>query len=133
MTGIHQDFGSLGRFLTVYLVVFLASRLKADAAIEWMAFGLFLGATRAGIKILSAWWLSEKLGMSRQQGLLAGMAILPTSTFALCLMEQSRLLGVNPESGIAPLAFMLLVFEVLGPMGTRVALTLSREAAKEVL
>lgn len=133
MTGIHQDFGSLGRFLTIYLVVFLASQLKADAAMEWMTFGVVLGITRAAIKILSAWWLSEKLGMTRQQGLLAGVALLPTSTFAICVMEQSRLLGVDPESGLAPLAFMLLVFEVLGPMGTRTALILSRETSKEVL
>jgi hypothetical protein len=131
MTGVHQDFGSLGRFLTLFLIVFTSSRLDFYAIHEGLALGLLLGAGRLVVKVLSPWLLSNRIGITSKQGYLAGIALLPSSVFAICLLEQSKLMGVETIGSFPPLIVMLLIFEVLGPIGTSIAITLGGEAAEQ--
>jgi hypothetical protein len=131
MTGVHQDFGSLGRFLTLFLIVFTSSRLDFYAIHEGLALGLLLGAGRLVVKVLSTWLLSNRIGITSKQGYLAGVALLPSSVFAICLLEQSKLMGVETIGSFPPLIVMLLIFEVLGPIGTSIAITLGGEAAEQ--
>jgi hypothetical protein len=131
MTGVHQDFGSLGRFLTLFLIVFTSSRLEFQAIREGLALGLLLGIGRLTVKVLCPWILSNRVGITSKQGFLAGVALLPSSVFAICLLEQSKLMGVDTIGSFPPLVVMLLVFEVLGPIGTSIAITIGGEAAEQ--
>lgn len=131
MTGVHQDFGSLGRFLTLFLIVYTSSRLNLEAIYEGLVLGLLLGTGRLVVKVLCPWFLSHRIGITSKQGFLAGIALLPSSVFAICLMEQSRLMGVDTIGSFPPLVVMLLVFEVLGPIGTSIAITIGGEAAEQ--
>jgi len=131
MTGVHQDFGSLGRFLTLFLIVFTSSRLDLRSIHEGLALGLLLGAGRLVVKVVCPWFLSHRIGITSKQGLLAGIALLPSSVFAICLLEQSKLLGVDTIGSFHPLVVMLLTFEILGPIGTSIAITVGGEAAEQ--
>lgn len=131
MTGIHQDFGSLGRSLNILLFVFIGSRIEADAVWQGFALGILLGVARASIKVLVVAAMATRLGISQERIWLPGMALLPASAFAVSLLEQAKWMGVDRLGDYPPLVAMLFVFEILGPLGTSLAIDWSKEIPED--
>lgn len=127
MTGIHQDFGSLGRTLNVFLFVFIGSRLEAITVWNGLGLGMLIGMGRAMGKILSLSVYSHHIGLKNQEPWLLGLGMLPASAFTVCLLEQAKWMGIDQLGEFPPLVSMLFLFEILGPLGTSLALSWSKE------
>ena len=70
-------------------------------------------------------------GISWKKGLLTGLAMTPISAFVILLLEQTRFLGVDLMSQLAPLAAMALTLELLGPIVIYLALRHANETWQE--
>jgi Kef-type K+ transport system membrane component KefB len=127
ITGRYQDFGSLGRFFTLFLFVFISAAIDLEVAWSGLGFGLLIVLVRGAIKIGVCAYFATLLGTSRRKGALAGLALMPVSAFALMLLEQARHLGINILGSFPPVVAIALLLEILGPIATRVAITQSAE------
>ncbi|MFN3495141.1 MAG: sodium:proton antiporter, partial [Hydrogenophaga sp.] len=62
------------------------------------------------------------------KGLLTGLALTPMSAFAILLLEQTRLYGLEPATQVlAVMTGMMLLQELLGPVVTQRALMTAHE------
>ena len=67
-------------------------------------------------------------GITERKGVLTGLALTPLSAFAILLLEQSRLLGLEPAvQALSVLSGLVVVLELLGPLVTQRALLAARE------
>lgn len=123
----QRNFGVMGDLLAVLLFFFVATTLEWAQVADGMGFALVLIATRFAAKIIGVTAFSRVSGISWRKGVLTGMALTPISVFAILLLEQTRRQGVDLVDGLAPLAAMVLLLEVIGPVITQRALIWARE------
>lgn len=132
MTGIHQDFGSLGRVLTLFLFVFLSSQLQWESIREGFGIGLAILAIRSVMK----WSIVRKLGptcqLTPQQAWYAGLAMMPASSFTACLLEQSRTMGMDLLKGFNPIISFIFIAEIFGPIATAAGIIIAKESYENI-
>lgn len=123
----QRNFGVMGDLLTVVLFFFVATTLSWQQVTQGMAFGLAVVGTRFVSKIFGTALFARPSGISWRKGVLTGMALAPMSVFAVLLLEQTRHLGVDLAGDLAPLAAIVLLLGVIGPIITQRALILAKE------
>lgn len=123
----QRNFGVMGDLLAVLLFFFVAAILDWEQVVQGMGFALLLVATRFAAKMIGVTVFSRLSGISWRKGALIGMALTPISVFAILLLEQTRRLGIDLVEGLAPLAAMALLLEVIGPIVTQRALIWANE------
>jgi Kef-type K+ transport system membrane component KefB len=131
MTGIHQDFGSLGRFLTVFLFVFISSQLQWPSIVAGLPMGLAILCVRFLAKFIAIGGLGGVAGLNRQQSLLAGLGMMPASAFIAVMLEQTRVMGVDLFREFHPIFSFVFLAELLGPIATSIAIRIGKEANPE--
>jgi Kef-type K+ transport system membrane component KefB len=131
MTGIHQDFGSLGRLLTVFLFVFISSQLQWPSILAGLPMGIAILCVRFLSKFIAIGSLGGAAGLSRQQSLLAGLGMMPASAFVAVILEQTRVMGVDLFRESHPIFSFIFLAELLGPIATSIAIRLGKESSPE--
>jgi Kef-type K+ transport system membrane component KefB len=127
ITGKYQDFGSLGRFGTIFLYLYVSAGISFLAAWQGLYLGLFVVLVRAAAKIGMCTFMAKPLGATTRKGFLAGLGLMPVSVFGLIVLEQANQLGM-PRFGIFPqFASIALCLEILGPLATSLAIRWSGE------
>ncbi|RJG01854.1 cation:proton antiporter [Noviherbaspirillum sedimenti] len=127
----QRNFGVLGDLLVIPLFIFVATTLEWQQALAGIGLGLLLIVARILAKIVGVTLFSRVSGISWRKGLLTGLALSPASVFAILMLEQTRFLQIDLISHLAPLAAMVLVMEVIGPILTQRALIWARETSSE--
>ena len=127
----QRNFGALGDLLSVLLFVFAASIVSWDHVAEGLLLGALLVLVRLLVKVGVCAAFARPSGVSVRKGALSGLALAPMGVFAVLMLEQTRRLGVDLSHGLAPLAAMALLLQVLGPMITQRALAWAHETRHE--
>jgi Kef-type K+ transport system membrane component KefB len=131
MTGIHQDFGSLGRLLTLFLFLFLSTQLQWDSI--WEGFGV--GFAILALRSIMKWGVLRTLGPACQltptQAWYTGLAMMPASSFTACLLEQSRTMGMDLLKGFNPIISFIFIAEIFGPIATAVGVIFAKESFED--
>jgi Kef-type K+ transport system membrane component KefB len=127
----QRNFGALGDLLSVLLFVFAASTLSWERVGDGLALGALLVLVRLLVKVGVCTLFAHASGISARKGALSGLALAPMAVFAVLMLEQTRRLGVDLGQGLAPLAAMALLLQVLGPMITQRALVWAAETRHE--
>ncbi len=128
LTSAQRDFGTAGDLLSVFLFVYIASLLDWADVGTGMVLGACLIATRIVSKVGCSLAAARISGITERKGLLTGLALTPMSAFAILLLEQSRLYGLDPAVQVlSAMAGMMLVQELLGPVVTQRALMAAHE------
>lgn len=128
----QRNFGALGDALTVFLFVFVGSLLSWSGLLESLLLGIAVLLTRTASHTLVNLCVARVSGTTFRKGALTGLALMPMSTFALLLLEESRAYGFDLAIESLPVILGLLVLlEVMGPLATQRALVLAREAHPE--
>ena len=129
----QRNFGVLGDLLAVLMFFFVATRVEMEHVGGGIALGLLLVLVRAVVKVGVCTALARVSGISARKGALSGMALTPMAVFAILLMEQTHLMGVDLLDSLAPLAAAMLLLDVLGPVLTQRAVVWANETriAKE--
>ncbi|GAB3548694.1 cation:proton antiporter [Noviherbaspirillum agri] len=123
----QRNFGVMGDLLTIVLFFFVATTLSWTSVMEGLALGVTLVAARFVVKTLSVAVFARVSGISWRKGAFAGMALTPISVFVILLLEQTRSVGAEFIDTLVPLAAMVLLLEVVGPIITQRALILAKE------
>jgi Kef-type K+ transport system membrane component KefB len=131
MTGIHQDFGSLGRLLTVFLFVFISSQLHWPSILAGLPMGLGILCVRFLSKFIAIGSFGYSAGLSRRQALLAGLGMMPASAFVAVILEQTRVMGIDLFREFHPIFSFIFLAELLGPIATSIAIRLGKESSSE--
>lgn len=128
LTNAQRGFGTAGDLLNIFMFVYIAALLDWRAVPAGLALGLTLMVVRTASKVLCNVAAARLSGSTERKGVLAGLALMPMSAFAILLLEQSRILGFAPARDVlAVMAFMMLVQELLGPLVTQRALHAAAE------
>jgi Kef-type K+ transport system membrane component KefB len=127
LTQAQRNFGALGDLLAVFLFVHIAATVEWQRALTGLGLGAALVAARLGAKMLGITLLARASGTTVRKGLLTALAMLPMSAFVVLLLEDTRYLGVDLIDTLAPLAAATLLLDVLGPIGTQLALVIAGE------
>jgi len=129
----QRNFGVLGDLLTVLMFFFVATKVQVEHISGGIMLGLLLVAVRAVVKIGICTAFARVSGISARKGALSGLALTPMAVFAIILMEQTRWIGVDLFDRLAPLAAVMLLLDVLGPILTQRAVVWANEtrAGKE--
>ncbi|QAU35361.1 cation:proton antiporter [Janthinobacterium sp. 17J80-10] len=127
----QRNFGVLGDLLVIPLFIFVATTLEWQQAVAGIGLGLLIIIARILTKIVGVTLFARVSGISWRKGLLTGLALSPASVFVILILEQTRYLEIDLASHLAPLAAMVLVMEVLGPILTQRALVWARETSNE--
>ena len=124
----QRDFGSLGRLLSLFLFVYVASLIRWPEVWPTLGLALVVIAVRAGSKVLCNVLVARPSGITVRKGVLTGLALMPMSAFAILLLEQNRLYGFAPgEAVFGVMSAMMLLQELLGPWVTQRSLVAARE------
>jgi len=125
----QRNFGALGDVLTVFLFVFVGSLLSWPGLFASLLLGAAVLFARTASHALVNLSIARVSGTTFRKGALTGLALMPMSTFALLLLEESRLYGFDLAKGSLPvIGGLLVLLEVIGPLATQRALLLAREA-----
>ena len=125
----QRNFGALGDVLTVFLFVFVGSLLSWPGLFAGLLLGAAVLLARTASHALVNLSIARVSGTTFRKGALTGLALMPMSTFALLLLEESRLYGFDLAKGSLPvIGGLLVLLEVIGPLATQRALLLAREA-----
>ena len=129
----QRNFGVLGDLLTVLMFFFVATKVEIEQIGGGLALGLLLVAVRAVVKVGICTAFARVSGISARKGALSGLALTPMAVFAILLMEQTRWIGVDLFDSLAPLAAVMLLLDVAGPILTQRAVIWANEtrAGKE--
>lgn len=127
MNPSQRGFGALGDLLSVLLFVFVASALEWQHIVNGFWLGLGIIGARQAAKMVGIAMFSHISGISWRKGWLTGLAMTPLSAFVILVLEQTRHIGVDLVDQFAPLAATAVVLELLGPIGTWLALKWSHE------
>jgi len=129
----QRNFGVLGDLLTVLMFFFVATKVEIEQIGGGLALGLLLVAVRAVVKVGICTAFARVSGISARKGALSGLALTPMAVFAILLMEQTRWIGVDLFNSLAPLAAVMLLLDVAGPILTQRAVIWANEtrAGKE--
>ena len=124
----QRNFGVLGDLLTVLMFFFVATKVEIEQIGGGLALGLLLVAVRAVVKVGICTAFARVSGISARKGALSGLALTPMAVFAILLMEQTRWTGVDLFDSLAPLAAVMLLLDVAGPILTQRAVIWANEA-----
>jgi Kef-type K+ transport system membrane component KefB len=128
LTNAQRDFGTVGELLGLFLFVYVASLIEWSDVWGSLALGATLLLVRTASKVLCNLSVARLSGITERKGVLTGLALTPLSAFAILLLEQSRLLGLEPAvQALKVLAALVVVLELLGPLITQRALLAARE------
>lgn len=128
LTSAQRDFGSMGELTGVFLFVYVAALVHWSDAWASMGLAMVLIVIRIGVTTLSNVAFSYFSGITLRKGLLTGLALTPMSAYAILLLEQSRIYGLEPATqAFSALAGLVLVLELLGPFVTQRSLMAARE------
>jgi Kef-type K+ transport system membrane component KefB len=130
----QRNFGVLGDLLAVLMFFFVATRVEVEHLGGGIALGLLLVLVRGLVKVGVCTAFARVSGISARKGALSGLALTPMAVFAILLMEQTRWIGVDLFDSLAPLAAVMLLLDVLGPVLTQRAVVWAHEtrSMKEV-
>ncbi|MFC4932861.1 cation:proton antiporter [Massilia sp. GCM10023247] len=123
----QRNFGVLGDLLAVLMFFFVATRVEMDHVGGGIALGLLLVLVRAVVKVGVCAATARVSGISTRKGALSGLALTPMAVFAILLMEQTHLIGVDLLDSLAPLAAAMLMLDVIGPVLTQRAVVWANE------
>ncbi|MCC2959543.1 cation:proton antiporter [Massilia sp. IC2-278] len=123
----QRNFGVLGDLLTVLMFFFVATKVEVEQIGGGLALGLLLVAVRAVVKVGICTAFARVSGISARKGALSGLALTPMAVFAILLMEQTRWTGVDLFDSLAPLAAVMLLLDVAGPILTQRAVIWANE------
>ena len=123
----QRNFGVLGDLLTVLMFFFVATKVEIEQIGGGLALGLLLVAVRAVVKVGICTAFARVSGISARKGALSGLALTPMAVFAILLMEQTRWIGVDLFDSLAPLAAVMLLLDVAGPILTQRAVIWANE------
>ena len=123
----QRNFGVLGDLLAVLMFFFVATRVEIEHVAGGFALGLLLVLVRALVKVAACTTLARVSGISARKGALSGLALTPMAVFGVLLMEQTRWMGVDLFDSLAPLAAVMLLLDVLGPVLTQRAIVWANE------
>jgi len=123
----QRNFGVLGDLLAVLMFFFVATKVEVEHVGGGIALGLLLVLVRAAVKIGVCTAFARVSGISARKGALSGLALTPMAVFAILLMEQTRWIGVDLFDSLAPLAAVMLLLDVLGPVLTQRAVVWANE------
>ena len=118
----QRNFGALGDLLTVLLFVFVATSLNWNQVWSGLWLALAVLAARLLTKTAMTALFARLSGITLQKGVMTGLAMTPMSVFVILLLEQTRHLKLGVLDGIAGLACLVLLLEIIGPMVTQRAL-----------
>ena len=113
--------------MSLFLFVFVATTFSLDQVIIGFGLGIILILARCATKMIGIGIFSHISGVSWKKGWLTGLAMTPISAFVIVLLEQTRYLGVDLMSQLAPLAAMALTLELIGPVVIYLALRSANE------
>ncbi|KQQ97361.1 cation:proton antiporter [Massilia sp. Leaf139] len=123
----QRNFGVLGDLLAVLMFFFVATKVEIEHLGGGIALGLLLVLVRALVKVGVCTAFARVSGISARKGALSGLALTPMAVFAILLMEQTRWIGVDLFDSLAPLAAVMLLLDVLGPVLTQRAVVWADE------
>jgi Kef-type K+ transport system membrane component KefB len=123
----QRNFGVLGDLLAVLMFFFVATRVEVEHLGGGLALGLLLVLVRALVKVGVCTAFARVSGISAKKGALSGLALTPMAVFAILLTEQTRWIGVDLLDSLAPLAAVMLLLDVLGPVLTQRAVVWANE------
>jgi Kef-type K+ transport system membrane component KefB len=123
----QRNFGVLGDLLAVLMFFFVATRVEIGHLGGGIALGLLLVLVRGLVKVGVCTAFARVSGISAKKGALSGLALTPMAVFAILLMEQTRWIGVDLFDSLAPLAAVMLLLDVLGPILTQRAVVWANE------
>jgi Kef-type K+ transport system membrane component KefB len=123
----QRNFGVLGDLLAVLMFFFVATKVEVEHLGGGIALGLLLVLVRALVKVGVCTAFARVSGISAKKGALSGLALTPMAVFAILLMEQTRWIGVDLFDSLAPLAAVMLLLDVLGPVLTQRAVVWANE------
>jgi len=123
----QRNFGVMGDLLTVLLFFYVATTLEWANVTAGAGIALVLIVVRTATKTAALTAFARVSGISWRKGALTGLAMTPLSVFVILMLEQTRHIGIAMVEGLVPLAAMVLLLEVLGPVITQLALTWARE------
>jgi Kef-type K+ transport system membrane component KefB len=128
LTNAQRDFGTVGELLGLFLFVYVASLIEWTDVWTSLGLGAALLVVRTASKVLCNLSVARLSGITERKGLLTGLALTPLSAFAILLLEQTRVMGLEPaDEAIKVLAALVVVLELLGPVVTQRALRAARE------
>lgn len=125
----QRNFGVLGDLLSVLLFFYIATTLKWQHVLAGLPLALVLVFARTSVKVLAVSAFARVSGITLRKAVLTGVALTPMSVFAILLLEQTRRLGVDLVENLLPLAALVLLLEVIGPILTQRALIMARETS----
>jgi len=123
----QRNFGVLGDLLAVLMFFFVATKVEIGQLSGGIVLGLLLVLVRGAVKVGVCTLFARVSGISRRKGALAGLALTPMSVFAILLMEQTRWIGIDLIDRLAPLAAVMLLLDVVGPILTQRAVVWANE------
>jgi Kef-type K+ transport system membrane component KefB len=123
----QRNFGVLGDVLAVLMFFFVATKVEVEHLGGGIALGLLLVLVRGFVKVGVCTAFARVSGISARKGALSGLALTPMAVFAILLMEQTRRIGVDLFDSLAPLAAVMLLLDVLGPLLTQRAVVWANE------
>ena len=123
----QRNFGVLGDLLAVLMFFFVATKVQVEHLGGGIALGLLLVLVRGLVKVGVCTAFARVSGISTRKGALSGLALTPMSVFAILLMEQTRWIGVDLIDRLAPLAAVMLLLDVVGPVLTQRAVVWAHE------
>jgi Kef-type K+ transport system membrane component KefB len=123
----QRNFGVLGDLLAVLMFFFVATKVEVEHLGGGIALGLLLVLVRGVVKVGVCTAFARVSGISARKGALSGLALTPMAVFAILLMEQTRWIGVDLFDSLAPLAAVMLLLDVLGPILTQRAVVWANE------
>ena len=125
----QRNFGALGDVLTVFLFVFVGSLLSWNGLLGGLLLGISVLLVRSASHTLVNVSVARASGTTFRKGALTGLALMPMSAFAMLLLEESRLYGLDLARESLPMFVGLLVLlEVIAPVVTQRALVAAGEA-----
>jgi Kef-type K+ transport system membrane component KefB len=123
----QRNFGVLGDLLAVLMFFFVATKVEVEHLGGGIALGVLLVLVRALVKVGVCTAFARVSGISAKKGALSGLALTPMAVFAILLMEQTRWIGVDLFDSLEPLAAVMLLLDVLGPVLTQRAVVWANE------
>ncbi|THC45457.1 cation:proton antiporter [Massilia sp. Mn16-1_5] len=123
----QRNFGVLGDLLAVLMFFFVATKVEVEHLGGGILLGVLLVLVRGLVKVGVCTAFARVSGISARKGALSGLALTPISVFAILLMEQTRWIGVDLFDSLAPLAAVMLLLDVLGPVLTQRAVVWAHE------
>jgi Kef-type K+ transport system membrane component KefB len=128
-TVIEPDFSQFTAVLYVLLFVYAGAKLELSHLVELAPVVMAYIALRFGVTMLLTTALAPANGITLRKGALLGLGLTPLSGFKIVLVHHAA--GFYPQFGTEFSTLMvsiLVIMEIVGPIGTRYALVASGEA-----